>query len=99
MQDGKNFMGSDIGESEMDKVAEAYKSIKSIKENVHKELTALNDSDETLQKLEKAGEDMVRAVEQQGLDFETYNEAMEAVKTDDELRRSLNKRLQSSGEH
>ena len=99
MQDGKNFMGADIGEPEMEKVAEAYKSIKFIKENVHKEMTALNDSDETLQKLEKAGEDMVRAVEQQGLDFETYNEAMEAVKTDDELRRSLNKRLQSSGDH
>ncbi len=97
MQDGKNFMGADIGEHELDKVAEAYKSIKSIKENVHKELTALNDSDEILKKLEKAGEDMVRAVEHQGLDFETYNEAMEAVKTDDELRQSLNKRLQSSG--
>jgi len=95
MQDGKNFMVSDIGESELDKVAKAYKSIKYIKENVHQELKEMNGSEETMQKLEKAGEDMVRAVEQHGLDFETYNEAMEAVKTDDELRQSLNRRLQS----
>ncbi|WP_291318232.1 DUF4168 domain-containing protein [Desulfonatronospira sp.] len=95
MQDGKNFMGADIGENELDKVAEACKAIKSIKEKMHRELKELNDSDTTMQKLEKAGEDMIRAVEQQGLDFETYNEAMEAVKTDDELRQSLNRRLQS----
>ena len=95
MQDynNSNFMGSDIGESELDKVAQAYKAIKSIKENVYQELKDLNDSEKTVQKLEEAGEDMVKAVERQGLDFETYNEAMEAVKTDEELRKSLNRKL------
>ncbi len=86
-------LGASLSSSELDKIAEAYKSVSRIKEIFHYELNNVSDPEKTQHLLEQASREMMEAIKAQGLDFEKYSQTMEAVNTDEKLRQSLLLRL------
>ena len=83
----------DLSDSELDKVAEAYEAVTEVREEFQTDLEGIEDPERAQEMQEEAGEKMVEAVENQGLEVETYNQAMEAAQVDEELRNELLDRL------
>ena len=83
----------DLSDAELDKVADAYEAVTEVREEFQADLEGIEDPERAQQMQEEAGEKMVEAVENQGLEVETYNQAMEAAQVDEELRNELLDRL------
>lgn len=83
----------DLSDAELDKVAEAYEAVTEVREEFQTDLEGIEDPERAQEMQEEAGEKMVEAVENQGLEVETYNQAMEAAQVDEELRNKLLDRL------
>ncbi len=83
----------DLSDAELDKVAEAYEAVTEVREDFQADLEGIEDPEAAQEMQEEAGEKMVEAVENQGLEVETYNQAMEAAQIDEELRNDLLERL------
>lgn len=86
--------GIEVSDAELDKVAQAYIDISEIRENFQESLVEVSDPEMAQQLQEQAGEAMVEAVQNNGLDVQTYNEVMEAAQVDEELRQQLLTRLE-----
>ncbi len=84
----------DVSDAELDQVADAYKAVTEVREKFQQELGEVSDPEQAQQLQEQAGEEMVEAVEAQGLDVQTYNQVMEAAQVDEELRNQLLERLE-----
>ncbi len=84
----------DVTEEELDQVAEAYKAVTEVREKFQDELGQVEDPERAQELQEEAGQEMVEAVEAQGLDVQTYNQVMEAAQVDEELRNQLLDRLE-----
>ncbi|WP_291318948.1 DUF4168 domain-containing protein [Desulfonatronospira sp.] len=82
-----------LSDAELDKVAEAYEAVTEVREEFQADLEGIEDPEQAQEMQEEAGEKMVEAVENQGLDVETYNQAMEAAQVDEDLRNELLDRL------
>ena len=83
----------DLSDAELDKVADAYEAVTEVREEFQADLEGIEDPERAQQMQEEAGDKMVEAVENQGLEVETYNQAMEAAQVDEELRNELLDRL------
>lgn len=83
----------DLSDAELDKVAEAYEAVTEVREDFQADLEGIEDPEAAQEMQEEAGEKMVEAVENQGIEVETYNQAMEAAQIDEELRNDLLERL------
>ncbi len=83
----------DLSDAELDKVADAYEAVTEVREEFQAALEGIEDPERAQQMQEEAGDKMVEAVENQGLEVETYNQAMEAAQVDEELRNELLDRL------
>lgn len=80
---------ADVSESELESVADAYVDIIEIREQYQPSLAGAEDP-ETAQEIQReANEEMVRAVEEAGLDVETYNQIVMAAEADEDLRERL----------
>jgi len=86
----------DVSDAELDKVAEAYQAVTEVRNQFQDELHDVTDPEKAQQLQEQAGEEMVEAVEAQGLDVQTYNQVMEAAQVDEELRNKLLDRLEGN---
>ncbi len=84
----------ELSEQELDKVAEAYKAVTEVREQFQNELGEVTDPERAQELQEQAGQEMVEAVEAQGVDVQTYNQVMEAAQVDEELRNELLERLE-----
>ncbi len=84
----------ELSEQELDKVAEAYKAVTDVREQFQEELGQVTDPERAQELQEQAGQEMVEAVEEQGLEVQTYNQVMEAAQVDEELRNRLLDRLE-----
>ncbi len=84
----------DVSDAELDQVADAYEAVTEVRERFQQELGEVSDPERAQQLQQQAGEEMVEAVEAQGLDVQTYNQVMEAAQVDEELRDQLLERLE-----
>ncbi|WP_291322382.1 DUF4168 domain-containing protein [Desulfonatronospira sp.] len=84
----------DVSDAELDKVADAYEAVTQVRERFQQELGEVSDPERAQELQQQAGEEMVEAVEAQGLDVQTYNQVMEAAQVDEELRNKLLERLE-----
>jgi predicted exporter len=83
-----------VSEQELDQIATAYSKIHEIRIELQENLAEVEDPAQAQQMQQQAGDAMVGAVEDSGLDVETYNQVMEAVQTDEELREQLSAKLE-----
>jgi len=83
-----------VSDSELDKVAQAYKEISVIREDFEMSLAGVEDPEAAQKMQEQAGNAMVEAVQNTGLDVQTYKEVMQAAQHDEELREKLLSRLE-----
>ena len=84
----------DVSEAELDRVAGAYIEITNIRESFQESLAEVTDPEEAQLMQEQAGEAMVEAVQDNGLDVQKYNQIMEAAQVDEQLREKLMSRLE-----
>lgn len=84
----------EVSEAELDRVASAYIEISRIREDFQESLAEVTDPEEAQLMQEQAGEAMVEAVQDNGLDVQKYNQVMEAAQVDEELREKLLSRLE-----
>lgn len=83
-----------VSDQELDQIATAYSRIHEIRIELQEKLAEVEDPAAAQQMQQEAGEAMVGAVEDNGLDVQTYNQVMEAVQTDEELREKLSAMLE-----
>ncbi|WP_045212950.1 DUF4168 domain-containing protein [Desulfonatronovibrio magnus] len=84
-----------VSEADLDKAAGAYVEITEIRENFQESLAGITDPEQAQELQEQAGEAMVEAVQNNGLDVQQYNEIMEAAQADEELRNKLLGKLEA----
>ncbi|MFP4127651.1 MAG: DUF4168 domain-containing protein [Desulfonatronovibrio sp.] len=84
----------EVSDAELDKVAQAYVQITEIRGEFQETLSDVSDPEKAQQLQEEAGEKMVQAVQDNGLDVQKYNEVMEAAQVDEELREKLLARME-----
>lgn len=84
----------EVSDAELDKVAKAYVQITEIRGKFQESLSEVSDPEEAQLLQEEAGEKMVEAVQDNGLDVQKYNEVMEAAQVDEELREKLLARME-----
>jgi hypothetical protein len=83
-----------VSDSELDKIAQAYKEISVIRQDFEESLAGVEDPEAAQKMQEQAGNAMVEAVQNTGLDVQTYNDVMQAAQHDEELREKLLSRLE-----
>jgi hypothetical protein len=84
----------EVSDAELDRVASAYIEISRIREDFQESLAEVTDPEEAQLMQEQAGEAMVEAVQDNGLDVQKYNQVMEAAQVDEQLREKLLTRLE-----
>lgn len=84
----------EVSDADLDKAANAYMEITEIREGFQETLAGVSDPEKAQELQEQAGEAMVEAVENNGLDVQAYNQIMEAAQVDEDLRNKLLSRLE-----
>ncbi len=85
-------------DEQLDKAVDAYLQIVKIRDDFHRSVSDVNDPEVAREMQIEAGEAMVEAVHQNGLEVQTYNQIMQAAQVDEDLRSLLLKRLDGSRE-
>jgi len=86
---------AEISDEEMEQAATAYVEIAKIREDFQERLRQA-ESQEKVQKLQlEANKEMAEVVEDEGLTIQKYNEIIEAVQSDPEMRNKFNNTLQT----
>ncbi len=80
---------SDFSDEEIDKVATAYVDIIDIREAYHGRLAEVDNPEVAQQIQMEANEKITEAVENNGIDVETYNNVITAAQTDEGLMNNL----------
>jgi hypothetical protein len=83
-----------IGDSELEKAAEAYSNILSIHEEFQASIQQTQDANERQQLQNKANKKMVKAVESTGLDVDKYTKIMVQVRSDEKLREQFDQKME-----
>ncbi|SDB22339.1 protein of unknown function [Desulfonatronum thiosulfatophilum] len=82
-----------ISDAELEKVATAYLDIHEIRMELQESLAGETDPNSAQRMQEEAGAAMVLAVQNSGLNLETYNHVMQEVQVNTELREMLTAKL------
>ena len=85
-------------EEQLKKAVDAYLQIVKIRDDFHRSVSGVDDPEVAREMQVEAGEAMVEAVHQNGLEVETYNQIMQAAQVDEDLRGLLLERLQGTEE-
>ncbi|RQD58486.1 MAG: DUF4168 domain-containing protein [Desulfonatronovibrio sp. MSAO_Bac4] len=75
----------EVSDADLNKAASAYVEIAEIRESFEETLAGVSDPEKAHSLQEEAMEEMVEAVQNNGLDVQAYNEIMEAAQADEEL--------------
>lgn len=78
-----------ITDTDLQRFVDVQDRLQSIVDEYSARLESAEDSDEALQLQQEAGELMMQAVEDTGLDVETYNNIAVAIETDEALRERI----------
>ncbi len=82
-----------FSDAELQKVATAYLEIHEIRMELQETLAGVTDPESAQQMQEQAGAAMVQAVQESGLDVETYNQVMQEVQMNTQLQEELASKL------
>jgi len=83
-----------VSDADLEKVATAYQDIHAIRVELQDSLAGVTDPKSAQKLQEQASADMVEAVQENGLDVQTYNQIMEAAQTNEDIREKLSAKLQ-----
>jgi hypothetical protein len=83
-----------VSDADLEKVATAYQDIHAIRVELQDSLAGVTDPESAQKLQEQASADMVEAVQENGLDVQTYNQIMEAAQTNEDIREKLSAKLQ-----
>ncbi|SRR5690554_3562416 len=78
-----------VSDSELQKFADAYASTLEIRQEFTQQLNSAESSEEVQELQQRANEEMIQAVEDNGLSLEEYNTIAQAVSSDPELQTRL----------
>ncbi|MFW5730741.1 MAG: DUF4168 domain-containing protein [Desulfonatronovibrionaceae bacterium] len=79
----------EVSDAELEKAAGAYEDITKIREEFQQSLSDVSDPEKAQALQEEAGEAMTKAVQDNGLEIQKYNQIMEAAQVDEDLRNKL----------
>ncbi|SMP67487.1 protein of unknown function [Desulfonatronum zhilinae] len=82
-----------FSDAELQKVATAYLEIHEIRMELQETLAGVTDPESAQQMQEQAGAAMVQAVQDSGLDVDTYNQVMQEVQVSTELQEKMASKL------
>jgi hypothetical protein len=80
-------------DAELQQVATAYLEIHEIRMELQESLAGVTDPESAQQMQEQAGAAMVQAVQESGLEVDTYNQVMQEVQMNSELQEKLASKL------
>ena len=83
----------DISDVDLDKIADAYEAVNEVREEFQAELEGVEDHERAQQLQMEVRDKEVEAVENQGVEVDTYNQVMRAAQMDQELENELRERL------
>lgn len=83
-----------FSDAELQKVATAYLEIHEIRMELQETLAGVSDPESAQRMQEQAGAAMVQAVQDSGLDVDTYNQVMQEVQVNTELQEELASKLE-----
>lgn len=79
----------DFSDSDLESFAEAQSEVDEIRSEYSEELSGVEDTDKARELQDKYADQMVEAIEEAGLDVQTYNEISMAVQNDSELQEKI----------
>ena len=79
-------MNMDFSDADLEKFVDVQPALEEIREDFTQRLEAADDQEAANQLQQEAGQLMVEAVEQEGLDVDTYNNIAMALQSNEELR-------------
>ncbi|MFP4308207.1 MAG: DUF4168 domain-containing protein [Desulfococcaceae bacterium] len=82
-----------VESQEVRKAAQAYKRIGDINQELQEDIQDAGDQEERMQMQRDAEAKMIRSIQEVGLDVQTYNQVINAVRTDEELREEFESSL------
>jgi hypothetical protein len=86
---------ANIEDREIRRAARAYAEIGTINQGLQQTMQQAEDQAERMKMQRRAEGEMIRAIEEVGLDIQRYNEIIEVVRMDEGLRNDFNEELQS----
>lgn len=86
---------ANIEDREIRRAARAYAEIGTINQGLQQTMQQAEDQAERMEMQRRAEGEMIRAIEEIGLDIQRYNEIIEVVRMDEGLRNDFNEELQS----
>jgi hypothetical protein len=75
----------EVSDADLEKVASAYVEVMKINEEFQESVQQTQDATERQELQQEANKEMVQAVEDAGIDVQTYNVIMQQVRTNDDL--------------
>jgi tRNA C32,U32 (ribose-2'-O)-methylase TrmJ len=81
----------DVSDADLEKVAAAYVEVIKINKEFQESVQQTQDATERQELQQEANKEMVQAVEDAGIDVQTYNVIMQQVRTDNELLKKFTK--------
>lgn len=76
----------DVSQEELQKFADAYKEVEKVRVNYADETESTQDPQEMAEVQINMQEDMIKAVEDAGMDIDTYNKIAQMIPYDEDLR-------------
>jgi hypothetical protein len=77
--------GTEVSDAKLEKVASAYVEVMRINKEFQQTIQQTQNATERQELQQEANKEMVQAVEDAGIDVQTYNVIMQQVRTDEEL--------------
>jgi hypothetical protein len=85
---------ADVSDAKLEKVASAYVEVTQISKKFQESLQQTEDTTERQELQQEANKEMVQAVEDAGIDVQTYNVVMQQVRKDKELAEKFREKTQ-----
>ncbi len=96
-QEGQPDVGDSgsVTEAELDQAAKAYAKITEVRQDFQQSLQEAENQEQIQNLQARANQKMTKAVEEEGLDVQSYNKIIQAVKMDEELREDFMNKLEN----
>ena len=84
-----------VSDAELEKAAEAYANVTKISHEFQQSIQGVEDKSKRVELQEAANKKMISAVENTGLDVETYNSSMAKIQANDETREKFLEKVEN----
>ena len=97
-QTGNYGTSTEITDSQLEKAADAYSDVAKISKEFQASIQGVENQDKIGQLQENANNDMINAIEDAGLQVETYNTILEKIRSDEQLRSEFMNKLDTGNQ-